>query len=125
MDEYKNKKIIFLEYEENIKRLITNLMKAENIMVHAIESRVKEAESLKKKIIAKDKYNTIDEITDIVGLRLITYFEDDVDKVANILKKEFILDAKNTVDKRVSENPEAFGYASLHYILKLRENRAL
>lgn len=124
MKEYKDKKVIYLEYEENIKRLITTLIKTENIMVHAIESRVKEADSLKNKIIDKDKYNALDEITDIVGLRLITYFEDDVDKVANILKKEFILDEKNSIDKRVSENPEAFGYSSLHYILKLKEPRS-
>lgn len=124
INEFESKKAIYLECENIIKRLIDSLIKAEKINVHAIESRVKEIESLKKKIEKKEKYNSINEITDIIGLRLITYFEDDVDKIANLLKKEFILDEINSVDKRTKDNPEEFGYSSLHYILKLKEPRA-
>ncbi|MGN4124873.1 GTP pyrophosphokinase [Lysinibacillus sphaericus] len=124
ISEYESKRAMYLEYEDNIKRLVNSLLKTEEIYIHAIESRVKELESLKKKINDKNKYKSINEITDILGLRLITYFEDDVDKIANLLKQEFILDKVNSVDKRAKDNPEEFGYASLHYILKLKEPRA-
>ncbi|KAA0560752.1 hypothetical protein F0342_21565 [Bacillus sp. CH30_1T] len=125
LEEYDVKKVIYLEYEEKIISLIRSLLKEHGITIHAIESRVKDKKSLEKKIERKDgKYSTLDEITDTVGLRIITYFEDDVDKIAEILEEEFYLDTQNSVDKRNSSNPEAFGYASLHYILRLKEPRA-
>jgi putative GTP pyrophosphokinase len=118
------KKIIYLEYEQKIKELINSLIKEKGITVHGIESRVKDRDSLSKKIRRKeDKYNALEDITDTLGLRIITYFEDDVDRIANILKEQFNLDDNNSVDKRKKNNPDTFGYASLHYVLKLKEPR--
>lgn len=115
---------IFSDFEEKITDLIRTLISEEGITIHAIESRVKERDSLIKKIEKKeDKYSSIQELTDIVGLRIITYFEDDVDKIANLINEEFYLDKKNSIDKR-DKSPDSFGYSSLHYILKLNETRA-
>lgn len=123
LNSYDEKKVIYLEYEKKIKDLIEGLIKVENLIIHTIESRVKDRESLSKKIDRKeDKYTSLEEITDTVGLRIITYFEDDVDKIANLLTEHFFLE--ETVDKRNKKNPDGFGYASLHYVLKLKEPRA-
>ena len=62
-------------------------------------------------------------ITDLVGLRIITYFEDDIDKIAEIFKTEFDIDFPNSVDKRLVES-DKFGYRSLHYVASLSEERA-
>jgi ppGpp synthetase/RelA/SpoT-type nucleotidyltranferase len=43
-------------------------------------------QSLEQKILVKQKYASLSEITDIVGIRVITYFEDEVDIIANINK---------------------------------------
>ncbi|MED1201968.1 GTP pyrophosphokinase family protein [Heyndrickxia acidicola] len=124
LKDYDNKKIIFIELEEKIKGLINSLIKEQGLTIHGIESRVKQKESLSKKIDEKgDKYNGLEEITDTLGLRIITYFEDDVDKIANLIKTEFLLDEKNSTDKR-DKKPDTFGYSSLHYIVKLKEPRA-
>lgn len=55
-------------------------------------------------------------------MRVITYFAPDVDRVGGIIKKEFTIDWKNSVDKRQSE-ANVFGYVSLQYIAKLDEKR--
>ncbi|MGG0340024.1 (p)ppGpp synthetase [Priestia megaterium] len=125
LDQYDSKRVLFLEYEQKIKGLIESLIKEKGIIIHAIESRVKERDSLSKKIKKKqDKYNDLREVTDTLGLRIITYFEDDVDKVADLLQEQFNLDEENSVDKRMKNDPNVFGYSSLHYILNLKEPRA-
>jgi ppGpp synthetase/RelA/SpoT-type nucleotidyltranferase len=117
--------VLSLKYEQQIKKLIEFLIKEEGIEVHAIDSRVKEKDSLSRKLKKKgNKYNNLEEITDILGLRIITYFEDDVDRIAEILKKQFHLDEENSIDKRKKNDPSVFGYSSLHYILTLNELRA-
>ena len=119
LNEYDQKKIIYLEYEKKLRDLIFSLIKENGITIHGIESRVKDRNSLSKKIDSKeDKYTGLDKITDILGLRVITYFEDDVDTIANIVKTQFHVDKNNSCDKR-NKNFDSFGYSSLHYIIKL------
>jgi putative GTP pyrophosphokinase len=67
-------------------------------------------------------YRELDDIHDQAGLRIITYYEDDVDRAAAVIKREFHLDPENSIDKRVTE-PDRFGYRALNCICKHLEKR--
>jgi putative GTP pyrophosphokinase len=123
VDEYDKKKGLFTSCNESASALIKSVLDINTINYHSINGRIKEREKLKEKIQRKEgKYETIDEITDIVGIRIITYFEDEVDKVAKIIRNEFEIDEKNSVDKRIVDN-DKFGYKSLHYVVSFNQNR--
>ena len=106
-----------LNYVENT---VKNIIKSQSINVHEIIGRVKTIESLEGKVKRKN-YSNLAEITDLCGIRIITYFSDDVDKIAELISQEFEVDLENTIDKRKSEDPTKFGYVSLHYVVGLRE----
>jgi putative GTP pyrophosphokinase len=65
----------------------------------------------------------LSDITDLAGIRIITYYSDQVDNVAKIIEREFEVDKENTIDKRKIMDPDKFGYISLHYIIKLNDAR--
>ena len=109
-----------LNYVENT---VKNIIKSQSINVHEIIGRVKTVESLEGKVKRKN-YSNLAEITDLCGIRIITYFSDDVDKIAELISQEFEVDVENTIDKRKSEDPTKFGYVSLHYVVSLKEENS-
>ena len=104
--------------------LIDELLEAAGLRVHSIEKRVKDRAKLEEKIARPGKdYKCLDEVKDVVGLRVITYFEDDVDTVSGLIKREFDLLEEHTEDKRKSHLPNQFGYLSLHHVCRLSKRR--
>ena len=125
LNEYDQQCDIFEEFTSVTNRLILDLLKSNSLRVHSVTSRVKTKESISDKITksAEDIYQTVDDIHDVCGIRIITYYPDEVDAVAAIIQKEFNIDYNSSVDKRSILDPDRFGYLSLHYIAKLSSKR--
>lgn len=120
LSEYDETKFLLLDYGLVVNTLIKSLI---TLNSHQINYRIKDRDSLANKLLRKNnKYSSLKDITDIVGLRIVTYFEDDIDKIAEIFKTEFEIDSTNSIDKRELE-ADRFGYRSLHYVASLNKTR--
>ena len=78
---------------------------------------------MKKKISRSGKSYTspLEEITDLCGCRVILYYQDDVDRAAEAIKREMFV-----VEENLSRQPQLlevdrFGYLSAHYIVSIGE----
>jgi ppGpp synthetase/RelA/SpoT-type nucleotidyltranferase len=120
LQEYKDNLPRFREVEAQVRDSLKRTLADAGLLVAAIESRVKGYDSLAGKLELKGhKYNSLADLTDILGLRVITFYIDDVDKVASAVERLFTVDWENSVDKRKIHDIDSFGYLSLHYICSI------
>ena len=114
---------VYRQMEKVIPDKLKEFFDEAGIIVAALEHRIKTKESLAGKLKLKGgKYRDIYDITDLVGLRVITFYIDDVDKVASIVERLFEIDWENSIDKRKAHEIDSFGYLSLHYICRIPES---
>src|SRR5579862_8510120 len=98
--------------EATIERLVRDTGRE----IHLVVGRAKELDSLRGKLRRKQYPNPRDQVTDLIGIRVITYYRDDVDPIVQILKAKLRIDRKNSVDKRKVLDLRSFGYRSVHLI---------
>jgi ppGpp synthetase/RelA/SpoT-type nucleotidyltranferase len=120
--EYDERHSLYRQFNDKLRPLLQDLVGRDAMIhLHSINGRIKDRESLAKKIQRKS-YARLDDITDICGIRIITYYDKEVDSVARIIEREFEVDPDNSVDKR-KKALDTFGYLSSHYIVRLRPVR--
>lgn len=114
----------YLRFTTKIESLLSDILQAKNIGYHLIESRTKDAASFREKIERASKSYTdpLEELTDLAGLRIITYYQDDAALIGELIKCEFDVDSTNSVEH--SPVDAEFGYRSAHYVVRLNDRRS-
>lgn len=115
---------VYRDIAKVVVSLLEQAMIDEHIQVHSITQRCKARQSLARKLSKPDKnYQVLAEVTDLAAIRVTTYFADDVDRVAKLIEQTFKIDESNSIDKRLTLDPDRFGYQSIHYVAELGEGR--
>ncbi len=90
------------------------------IPVQFVASRLKRVDSLQRKLARPDKtYEQLWDVTDLVGLRIATWFEDAIEDVARLIERTYKVDFTHSTDKSRFVDSARFGYRSVHYVCSL------
>jgi ppGpp synthetase/RelA/SpoT-type nucleotidyltranferase len=129
-ESYQRVRSDYERFAETVRAILTEAFIRAGIKVASIEARAKSVDSFAEKAAlpgdddeSRPKYaNPMAEITDLAGVRVITFFPSTLAIVGNILKAEFVIREKiDKGDRLVRE--DRVGYQSLHYLIELRPNR--
>lgn len=122
LDEYREKLPVYEKMKPVVLNLLRTCLNNNRIIVSGLEARVKTEKSLIGKLELKGyKYHSLEDITDILGARIITFYSDEVDIISALAEKLFDIDWDNSVDKRKMLEIDRFGYVSLHYVCRIPE----
>ncbi|MFZ5774868.1 MAG: GTP pyrophosphokinase [Thermodesulfobacteriota bacterium] len=138
--DFEKEKHAFESYYDGNKELLTKavrfysniirslLKKSDVVVVKKIEGRVKDREECLRKFKRKYRndleeqeqaYEIKDYITDLLGIRVICLYEDQIDRVSEALKEHFeVIDVTDKISAMESTE-DAFGYKGLHMDLAI------
>lgn len=123
IEDYRKQRADFLALEQIVYQKLCETVKNSGIQTFAIEHRVKSEASLSEKLVRNgDWYKSFEDLTDILGARIICFFNDEVDKIGKLVEKTFAVDRRNSSDKRALIKADSFGYLSLHYTCYIPAN---
>lgn len=101
---------------------VENLLRAADIEYLSVASRPKSIASFVEKMTRKE-YSSTDEVTDLAGIRVITFIESDATAAAELLRRSFILHPEKSLDKSEELGDSQVGYRSIHLICELGNDR--
>jgi len=120
LEEYREEVPMFNRLKNLVLEKLKECLHKNNLIVSGVEGRVKQEDSLAGKLELKGhKYKALTDITDLVGARVITFYIEEVDKIAALVDSIFEVDWENSVDKRKLLGKDTFGYMSLHYVCRI------
>lgn len=106
----------------NVKQALEALLQEKDIPYLSINYRVKEQNSFLEKIERKKYEQPFLETEDLCGIRIICYFQNDIDKIQNIINSEFKV-TENQIKQELL-NATEFGYRSTHLIAQVKKEWA-
>ena len=120
LEDYRKQRDAFITLGDTVHTMLSDIVNDLGLSVLAVEHRVKAEKSLAGKLERKgDSYNTLEDITDILGCRVVCFLSDEIDKIGQRVEESFVIDWENSSDKRALIKEDSFGYLSLHYICSL------
>jgi ppGpp synthetase/RelA/SpoT-type nucleotidyltranferase len=130
VEQYQTVRRRYAEYSQSIKDIIKKALTKSEIKVASVEARAKSIRSYGRKASepsdtdpSQPKYpSPMSQITDLAGVRIITFFPNTVSEVDRVIGDEFVV--LERIDKAAQLlEEERFGYQSVHYLVKLKPNR--
>lgn len=130
LTKYTSVKSRYEEFTRKMELVLKEILHANKIKVHSVTSRAKGEDSFLRKAQKtnpddpnKPQYSDpLNEVTDLAGVRIITYLLETVELVSNLIESEFeIVEKSDRMKELLAE--DKFGYQSIHYLVKLSEPR--
>lgn len=127
---YQRLRPLYEGFAVTVQDILIEALRDAGIKAASVEARAKSVESFGNKSSQASesgpelpKYrDPINEITDLAGARVITFFLDTIDDVDRVIKTQFSV--LERLDKsRDLWQQERLGYQSVHYVVELKPNR--
>lgn len=103
---------------ENLQNSLKTLLQEANIDFLDVNYRIKDYDSFLDKVQRKGYKNPLEENEDFCGMRVICYFPSDIEKIGEVIQKEFIVhSSEDKSDKEI----DRFGYRSHHFVVSVKK----
>jgi len=127
---YRERRGLYLEFARCIKTLLDEALRGSDVKTQTVDARAKTIDSFSRKAglshpldPTRPKYeDPLNDITDMAGVRVITFLPTVVAQVGAAVEAQFEVVEQEDKFERLNQE-ERFGYTSVHYLVRLKDNR--
>ena len=127
--DYQPKRALFQAFANVVRGILIEALRADEIQVASVEARAKDVESFGTKASKpseldpeQPKYlDPLSDITDLAGVRVITFFPKTAEAAERVVWKEF--EVVEFIDKAALLDDNRLGYMSVHLLVRLAPHR--
>jgi ppGpp synthetase/RelA/SpoT-type nucleotidyltranferase len=107
-----------------VRSLLENMLKNKKIEHLSVTYRVKMLDDALEKIDRKKYRDPRQQLTDLSGIRVITYLEEQVGQISAVINELFEVDKANSLDRTEILGDDKVGYRSTHFVCTLGSKRS-
>jgi len=128
---YLERRGFFEDLADVVRRILEESLNHRRIKVHSVQARAKDPSSFGRKAAQPSDVDPtqpqyprpLEQITDLAGVRVITYFPGTLSDIDKVLSTEFDVVERSDKGALLIEE-DRFGYQSIHYLVRLTAQRA-
>jgi putative GTP pyrophosphokinase len=99
--------------------ILEQALQKSGIKYHSLTSRIKTFESFRAKAERKKLKTPMEQVRDLVGLRIVCLFLSDIERAAKIVRNSFkVVEEDNKID---GQQITSFGYMSFHFTVQMKD----
>lgn len=105
---------------DNVEQALVQFLGDNKVSSFDVEKRVKEEKSFLEKVFRKTYDEPFEQVEDIAGVRVICYYNEDLEQIDRIIKDQFVVLSYSNKSQELGE--DQFGYTSNHYVVQLNQD---
>lgn len=110
----------YKQLAHTVQEILKEQLKLENIKTAYVLSRVKDVDSFLDKIHRKRHVNPFEQMNDIIGIRVVCLYTEDIRKIAELINSRFDILREDSKDKNLGV--DKMGYYDLSFVSQLKES---
>ena len=113
--------VIYQEYAEFLRQVLLEICKA-HAPLAMVQARAKTVPSFAEKAVRKwpRVQEPVNDFDDLCGGRVVALTQGEVEKIGQVIEKEFQVNDARSGDKRLELASTQFGYLAKHYVVQLK-----
>ena len=128
--QYQRQLSLFADFASCVKSILQDCLRVRNIQIASLEARAKAVDHFGAKAALpresdsnQPRYpNPMEDITDLAGIRVLTFFPNTVTQISEAIEDEFKV-RERTDKSELLWQEERFGYQSIHLLVQLSNAR--
>ncbi len=120
--EFDKRKELYDDFLVMILRLFGEFIKENALDVHSFVGNIISREALHQHLLENPWITSLDEIEHLASIQILSFFEEDVKMIIDVLDAEFTI-LKRSDDVKESRDPRRFGYQSKFCLLRMMNAR--
>ena len=111
---------IYKQLAHTVQEILKEKLRLESLKTAYVLSRVKDIDSFLEKIHRKEYTNPFGQMNDIVGVRVVCLYTEDIEKIAKLIRSRFNILNEDSKDKDLGA--DKMGYHDLSFVAQLKES---